>query len=100
MSNNSIFSQYYNTGIINNTYLDIWSERNVPARIDDQMFEINAIYNLRPDLLASDLYGDSRLWWVFAERNPNALKDPLGDFVVGTKIYIPQKSYLFSALGI
>lgn len=96
----SIYSQYYNTDIVKDTYLDIWNAKNVPALSNDREFEINAIYNLRPDLLASDLYGDSRLWWVFAERNPNTLKDPIGDFVVGTKIFLPQKTPLFSALGI
>jgi hypothetical protein len=96
----SIFSQYYNTDVVSDSYLDVWTERTVPQRVDDREFEINAIYNLRPDLLASDLYGDSRLWWVFAERNPNTLKDPLGDFVTGTKIFLPQKSLLFSALGL
>jgi len=95
----SIYSQYFNTSLVNNNYLDYWTEREVPARIDDREFEINAIYNLRPDLLASDLYGDSRLWWVFAERNPNTLKDPLGDFVLGTKILLPQKNLLLPALG-
>jgi hypothetical protein len=96
----SIYSQYYTTDIVNDNYLDIWNFRAVPARGDDKEFEINPIYNLRPDLLASDLYGDSRLWWVFASRNPDVLRDPLGDFVVGTKIFLPQKSPLFTSLGI
>jgi hypothetical protein len=54
---------------------------------------------MRPDLLAYDLYSDSRLWWVFAQRNSNRLKDPVFDFVAGTGIYIPQLPNLRSALG-
>ena len=96
----SIYSQYYNTPIVNDNYLDVWTYRDVPILSNDREFEINAIYNLRPDLLASDLYGDSRLWWVFADRNPNTLKDPLGDFIIGTKIFLPQKDPLFSSLGL
>ena len=66
----------------------------------DTLWIINTTYHLRPDLLAYDLYKDSRLWWVFSQRNPNKLKDPLFDFVEGTSIYIPQLSNLQTALGI
>jgi hypothetical protein len=50
--------------------------------------------------LAYDLYNDSRLWWVFAQRNPNRLKDPVFDFVAGTSIYLPDIANLKTALGI
>ena len=43
--------------------------------------------------------GDASLWWVFAQRNPNALTDPLGSFVKGTKIYLPKIDTLRSSLG-
>jgi hypothetical protein len=66
----------------------------------DMYWEVTPVYNLRPDLLASDLYNDSRLWWVFAQRNPNTLKDPLFDFIQGIKIYIPKQNVLKSSLGI
>ena len=69
-------------------------------KIDDLTLIINETYNLRPDLLAYDLYGDANLWWVFSQRNPNQLQDPLGDFVTGTTIYLPQESTLKSVLGI
>jgi membrane-bound lytic murein transglycosylase MltF len=63
-------------------------------------FTINQTYQYRPDLLAHDLYGDSGLWWVFAQRNPNTLKNPLLDFKEGTLIYLPKISTLKSVLGI
>ena len=93
-------SPYYVTPIVNNVYLDIMTNRPIFSDPTDVYWEITAIYNLRPDLLASDLYNDSRLWWVFAQRNPNALKDPLFDFVQGTSIYIPTSDALKASLGI
>jgi len=46
------------------------------------------------------MYGDAKLWWVFSQRNPNRLKDPMFDFVTGTGIYIPQLTTLREALGL
>jgi hypothetical protein len=66
----------------------------------DVYWQITATYNLRPDMLANDLYNDSRLWWVFAQRNPNKLKDPLFDFVTGIYIYIPKQNLINSSLGL
>jgi len=66
----------------------------------DTYWQITPTYNLRPDMLASDMYGDSNLWWVFAQRNPNTLKDPFFDFVTGTSIYIPTMDSIKVALGI
>lgn len=94
-------SVYANTPYdADSNYLDQLVSRNVPARSDDPAYEIDLKYHLRPDLLAWDLYNDSGLWWVFAERNPNTLVDPLGDFVAGTIIYLPEKSALINALGL
>lgn len=94
-------SPYYNTQLSgNNTYLGIWVPRPVPASPTDKLFTINGIYNQRPDLLAHDLYGDARLWWVFAMRNPNTLRDPLGDFVLNKLIYLPDSKKLKTSLGI
>jgi len=93
-------SPYFDTPVINNQYLGLMIERPIPKLIDDLSMTINETYNLRPDLLAFDLYGDSNLWWVFAMRNPNQLPDPLFDFVTGITIYLPQKSTLETVLGI
>jgi hypothetical protein len=73
--------------------------RPIPGDPTDVFWKITTVYNLRPDLLASDLYNDSRLWWVFAQRNPNTLKDPLFDFTTGTGIFIPKLSTIKTALG-
>lgn len=92
-------SPYYLTQQFSNQFLDIMENRPVPMNPLDLEFEITSTYNLRPDLLAYDLYNDSRLWWVFAQRNPNTIKDPLFDFVTGTTIYLPQLPVLKKALG-
>lgn len=95
-----ITSPYYNTDTVNGQFLDVMISRTVNGTPSDVYWEIPPVYNCRPDLLAYDLYGDSRLWWVFAQRNPNTLKDPLYDFTTGTNIFIPTMDYLKSALGI
>jgi hypothetical protein len=73
--------------------------RPVPKLPDDVLFQLNLTYQYRPDLLAFDLYGDSRLWWVFYQRNPNTLMAPPLDFAAGVAIYLPKLSTLKSALG-
>ena len=93
-------SPYATTNVVNGQYLDVMSNRPIPGYSTDVRWEITPIYNLRPDLLANDLYGDSRLWWVFAQRNPNTLKDPLNDFITGVYIYIPEMNNLKQALGL
>jgi hypothetical protein len=91
-------SSYYTTSK-NEFYLDLMVNRPIPKLVDDKLFTINQTYSLRPDLLAYDLYGKADLWWVFAMRNPNTLKDPLYDFRVGTEIYLPTLETLRSNLG-
>ncbi len=93
-------SPYYLTNVVNNQFLDIMVDTPIPKDATDNYWTITSTYNLRPDLLAFDLYNDSRLWWVFSQRNPNRLKDPLFDFVTGTSIYIPQLLNLKTVLGL
>lgn len=92
-------SPYFRTNIVNRQYLDVMTNRPIPGDPTDVYWEITPTYNLRPDLLAYDLYKDAKLWWVFAQRNPNKLKDPLFDFVSGVNIYIPKLSVLKNALN-
>jgi hypothetical protein len=81
-------------------FLDVMVNRPIPKLPDDQYFTINSTYQYRPDLLSFDLYDDSNLWWVFYQRNPNALNKPPLDFISGTQIYLPNINTLRSALGI
>jgi len=92
-------SPYFQTGTFGN-FLDVMTNRKVTKNTDDVLYEIDKVYEYRPDMLAFDLYGDSALWWVFAQRNPNVLKDPLFDFRAGARIYIPKKTTLVQDLGV
>jgi hypothetical protein len=85
---------------ITRNYLDVLRIRPVSSDSDDFLYTIQPQYNLRPDLLAHDLYGDSALWWVFIQRNLDTLQDPIFDFTAGTQIYIPKNSSLTEILGI
>ena len=98
MAKYSAKSPYY-TSRVNDGYLDVMQNRKIPKYSDDQQFTITQTYQYRPDLLAQDLYDDSELWWVFAQRNPNSLVDPIYDFMTGSHIYLPKISTLKKALG-
>lgn len=104
MATNSIYpatSPYYDTGVFNAKFLDFMVNRNIPKQPSDVLYTLPEVYQYRPDLLAYDLYGDSRLWWVFAARNPNRLsKDPYFDFVTGLEFYVPKLDTLKQVLGI
>jgi hypothetical protein len=93
------FGPYGSTQVTSAGYLDIMKARPVPVGGDDILYEITPAYTYRPDLLANDLYGIKELWWVFAQRNLDVLKDPVFDFVAGTKIYLPQGTNLKQYLG-
>ena len=93
-------SPWSNTRFVNNLYLDIMEKRYIPADPDDILYEIQPQYVYRPDLLAYDLYDSPKLWWVFAMRNMDVIKDPVFDFVPGTQIFLPKKSLLSSLIGI
>jgi hypothetical protein len=96
----SATSPYYTTGIVNSKFLDIMVNRIIPMQPSDVYWQITNTYQYRPDMLAYDLYNDSRLWWVFAQRNPNTLADPYGDFTTGTGIYLPKFDLLKQVLGL
>ena len=84
----------------NSLYLELLEIRPVPAETDDFRYVIENQYKHRPDLLAYDLYGNAKLWWVFVQRNMSIIKDPIYDFVPGTVIYLPKKSNLEKFLGV
>lgn len=95
-SNSSPWSQTSQNAL----YLELLNIRPVPAESDDFRYVIESQYRHRPDLLAYDLYGDAKLWWVFVQRNMSVLKDPIYDFEPGTTIYLPKKSNLDQFLGV
>ena len=92
-------SPYFGTAYYSNA-LDFWEGRTITKDPADVKYSIDVVYKYRPDLLAFDLYGDPSLWWVFASRNPNTIKDPIFDFYPGVIIYLPRKDNLTKDLGL
>ena len=80
--------------------LGYFAIRPVPAQDDDILYTIEPQYENRPDLLAYDLYGTSKLWWVFTQRNMDILEDPVFDFKAGVKILLPKGSNIKRTLGL
>ena len=82
----------------NDLYLETLVYRPIIKNSLDRAYIIENQYKHRPDLLAHDLYGDTRLWWVFVHRNRDILKDPIFDFIPGVEIILPNKKELETAL--
>lgn len=102
MAQNNLYpptSPYSNTSIFDQKFLDVMINVPIPMNPSDVYYTILPVYEYRPDLFAYDMYNDSRLWWVFAQRNPNRLKDPLFDFRTGVGIYVPKLETLRQVLG-
>jgi hypothetical protein len=100
MATYSTSSPWHNTKYTKLKALDVLTIRPVPASSDDPKYTIETQYTHRPDLLAYDFYGNPKLWWVFAQRNMDTIKDPIYDFVAGTEIYMPKPEALKRVLGI
>lgn len=92
-------SPWGTTRIIDNQYLDVLTVRSVPKMDDDVLYEVQPQFTHRPDLLAFSVYGTPKLWWVFAQRNMDILKDPVFDLEAGIKIFIPRQDKLQKFLG-
>lgn len=92
-------SPWFLTPIVNN-YLDVLTPRPIEKSNEDFPYVIEPQYNRRPDLLAYDMYGNAKLWWVFAQRNPDKIQDPIFDFIAGVEIFLPRKNTLLQNLGL
>jgi hypothetical protein len=92
-------SPYYGTQTWG-PFLDVWAGKTIQPDTTDALYQIDSAYNLRPDLLAYDMYKNSDLWWVFSVRNPDILLDPLLSFVTGTIIYVPTPAIVYKAIGL
>ncbi len=99
MANYSNTSPYFETEM-RSTYLDVLNPRTLTMEDDDQSYTIERTYAYRPDLLAYDLYGTPRLWWVFAQRNPDQIEDPIYDFKPGVTVKLPKKENVLKDLGL
>jgi len=82
---------------ITEDYLDLLAIRPIAADPDDDRWTITTPFIHRPDLASQALYGTPKLWWVFAQRNMDRIKDPIFDFVPGVELYLPRKENLFAS---
>jgi hypothetical protein len=75
-------------------FLDVNRLPSVPHSLSDEAYVIEPMYENRLDLLAYNVYGNSRLWWVIALRNIDVIKDPLRDAKAGITIQLPNPETL------
>ena len=92
-------SPYFKTDQKSN-YLDIMNIRDIPSLKNDTQITLTSQYKHRPDLLAFDIYQNEQLWWVFAMRNKDIIRDPIYDMIPGIKIFIPQLTTINRTLGL
>lgn len=71
-------------------FLDLLVPPAIVLDGEESPYTVEPKYQHRPDRLAYDLYGSSKLWWVFAAANRDQLEDPVWDFVSGLKITLPS----------
>jgi len=95
------YSKYslYNRTPQGSSSLGILNYTPIPKVDSDVEYTVLAQYTYRPDLLASDLYNDPELFWVFKSRNPSVIDDPIFDFVPGITIKIPTINTIQRVLG-
>jgi hypothetical protein len=82
----------------NTVHLENMVYREIPQSTDDPEYVVESKYRHRPDLLAYDVYGDAKLWWVFTYRNRGILEDPVFDLQPGITIRLPRKEQLLEAV--
>lgn len=84
------YSPWFKTTIKNKTILDLQEPRYLLNDPFDEEYVIEQQYDLRPDLFSYHTYGTSKYWWIFQQRNPNLMKDPVFDFRAGKTIRVPS----------
>jgi len=84
-------SPWSRTSIIEDTVLDVLKKRFIFKDPYDEEYIIPQQFDERPDLCSYELYGTSKYWWIFAQRNPDTILDPIRGFTTGTVIKIPSK---------
>ena len=84
-------SSVYATTPMMSRYLNIFNPPDVSEQGDERTVTLQQRHNFRPDILSNELYGSSRLWWVFTFFNRDILRDPVWDFKAGISIKVPSQ---------
>lgn len=74
------------------TTLGIASVPSIPPSEDDEEYTVINKYHHRPDIMANDIYGSPKYWFVFLLRNMDRMEDPIFDLEAGMKIMVPHPS--------
>jgi hypothetical protein len=85
-------SPWSKTSVLFSRVLDIQKPRVLFRDPLDEYVAIPQEFDQRPDLYSFEKYGTAKYWWIFAKRNPDAILDPINDFVAGKKIYVPKRT--------
>ena len=94
-------SPYFDTDQKNDLiqYLDFVKFRDIPASDTDIVLTVSTKFHQRPDLLSNELYGTTKLWWIFIVRNPDQMVDPIYDLVAGLDLLVPTKQRALNLVG-
>jgi len=84
-------SPWSRTSLIEDSILDVLKKRFIFKDPFDEEYVIPQQFDERPDLCSFELYGTAKYWWIFAQRNPDIILDPIRGFTTGTVIKIPSK---------
>jgi hypothetical protein len=81
----------------NDTYIGWW-ERDILDKDDitDIVYQINKVYEGKPDLIAYDYYGKNGLGWLVLQYND--IVDINEELMAGKMITLPSKSRVFYKL--
>ena len=97
MNENYKKTSVYSKTKINKKYLETYQPPITINFENTRTIELTAKHNMRPDVLAYELYEDASLWWVFTLYNRNKIQDPIFDFKPGLKIRVPINT---SSIGV
>lgn len=65
----------------------------------DYTITVQKKYHQHPGVLANDLYGEKKLFWVFMYFNRDTIFDPIFDLKENMVITVPVRERLLSSLG-
>lgn len=94
-------SRYRNTNVhrdetTKKPFFDLWNPPRIRETKPPTIVRVNARYLYRPDLIASDIYGDPTLFWVVAIRN--GITFPMRDIRAGQVLYVPALEDVMAGL--
>jgi hypothetical protein len=92
-----VMSPYYKATQTSN-YLDYFEPGTIYPADSDESYTIPLEYAEQPWRASYDLYGNERLYYIFAVINYDLIQDPIYDFKAGLVIQVPTlervKSFL------